>query len=306
MRALVSCAVLLCAGTASSEPRLVELGEHLGVERISDEGREALAAPDERAKSRLIFLNKDGATVTPGASDARKNRSSMASQTATIPPWAVSDEMWAETVACLHELFAPFDVRFTERDPGDVTHIEAVFGGNASMLGLPKRAGGASPVSTSCRVIENAMVFAFTDDVAPRARAVCEVMAHEIAHSYGLDHVLLPADPMTYLSYAGDRAFQDIASDCGETSARACGVPGYATCRAQQNSYALLLERLGPALGEDGTADDADAASPDEVGCSTRRTSPLTLVLVLGATLLRARRRYGTAAGLRITRMPSI
>jgi MYXO-CTERM domain-containing protein len=75
-------------------------------------------------------------------------------------------------------------------------------------------------------------------------------MAQEIAHSYGLDHELVASDPMSYLSFAGKRTFQDVAAPCGETTARACGIGG-STCRDSQNSYALLMERIGAA----GTGD---------------------------------------------------
>jgi RNase P/RNase MRP subunit p29 len=77
-------------------------------------------------------------------------------------------------------------------------------------------------------------------------REACEVMAQEVAHSYGLDHQLLASDPMTYLDYTGNRSFQDTSAQCGESSSapRQCGINGN-VCRANQNSVALLTERVG-------------------------------------------------------------
>jgi uncharacterized protein (TIGR03382 family) len=87
-------------------------------------------------------------------------------------------------------------------------------------------------------------VFTFTNAFTFSSREACEIMAQEVAHSYGLDHQLLASDPMTYLSYTGNRSFQDQAVSCGESTARPCGING-SVCRPNQNSVALLRERLG-------------------------------------------------------------
>ncbi len=211
--------------------------------------RDAVSTPPAsatRARSRTIYLNRHGVTVMPGANDSEHDRSSVTNQLAHIPAWEVSPQIWRDTVACLETMFAPFDVTITETDPGAVPHIEAVFGGSGDLLGLPARIGGVSPMSTSCAVIESSMVFTFTSVIPQSAQVACEIQAQEIAHSFGLDHELLAADPMTYLRYAGERAFQDELASCGETTARPCGIGG-SVCRDKQNSYAILLERLGPA-----------------------------------------------------------
>jgi len=200
-----------------------------------------------RARSRTIYLNRTGVTILPGGNNSAQNRSSVTTQLAAIPAWNVSEPMWRDTVQCLEEMFAPFDVTFTETDPGpNVPHIEAVFGGSADLLGLPPRVGGVSPLSTSCAVIESSMVFTFTSVIPQNARVACEIQAQEIAHSFGLDHELLASDPMSYLRYDGERAFQNELASCGETTERPCGING-SVCRDKQNSYAILLERLGPA-----------------------------------------------------------
>jgi MYXO-CTERM domain-containing protein len=108
---------------------------------------------------------------------------------------------------------------------------------------------GVSPFTLDCVVIENSIVFTFTGAFQMTPREACEVMAQEVAHSYGLDHQLLASDPMTYLDYTGNRSFQDQSSQCGEYSARVCGING-STCRQNQNSVALLKERLGTKTGD--------------------------------------------------------
>lgn len=249
------------------------------------------AAATGRAQSRVIYLNRDGAVLVPGINDSRLQTSSIVTEPTAITPWEIDDEMWTETVACMNELFAPFDVRITDQDPGDVAHIEAVFGGHPADVGLPDNVAGVSPFTTDCSVIESSVVFTFTDVLPDDARLMCEVMAQEIAHSYGLDHQLLAEDPMSYLDYPGERTFQDEDARCGEFEARPCGIDTY-VCRARQNSVALLTQRLG-ARGSAGNTDQGDATPADGVagGCSTGGGLGGPWLLGLGALLVRRRAR---------------
>lgn len=198
------------------------------------------------AQSRVIYLNKNGVTLIPGNNDARANRSTIAQQQTTIAAWNVPAATWNATVACIRDLFAPFDVTVVEADPGNVPHIEAVFGGSPGQLGLPNGVAGVSPFTSDCSIIENSIVFTFTNVIPQDARLACEIQAQEIAHSFGLDHELLASDPMTYLNYNGNRSFKNQTASCGEDVARQCGIGG-SVCRPNQNSVQLLTERLGPA-----------------------------------------------------------
>lgn len=200
------------------------------------------------AQSRVVYLNKAGVTLTPGTNDARINRSTVVSASTAIAGWNASSTTWNETVTCMRELFAQFDVTIVDTDPGNVPHIEAVFGGTPQQVGLDASVAGVSPFTTDCSIIENSVVFTFTNSFSFTSREACEIMAQEVAHSYGLDHELLASDPMTYLPYAGNRSFQDTAAQCGESSSapRQCGINGN-VCRSSQNSVALLRERLGVA-----------------------------------------------------------
>ncbi len=201
------------------------------------------------AQSRIIYLNKNGVTLAPGNNDARTNKSTIVSQSTTIPAWNVTAANWQTVVTCTKDLFSRFDVQVVDTDPGNVPHIEAVFGGSPTQVGLPNNVAGVSPFTTDCSIIENSVVFTFAGAFQLTPRDACEIMAQEIAHSYGLDHELLASDPMTYLTYNGNRAFQDQAASCGESTQRACGING-STCRPNQNSVTLLKERLGVNNGD--------------------------------------------------------
>ncbi len=233
---------------------------------------------------RIIFVARTGFHVTPGTDDAHAHTSSIAERPTTIKPWDTDDAVWADTVACLERIYAPFAVTITEDDPGDVPHVAAVFGGSPVQLGLPRNTRGYSPFRSDCSLIESSIVFAFTE-LEPDAAEACRVMAQEIGHSYGLDHELRPGDPMSVQSFAGEREFGAELVACGESTARPCGQQS--TCRAMQSSYALLEERLGLAGDPTPIADD--------VGCSTgSSTGWLTLLLVALSTSIdrvRARRR---------------
>ena len=196
------------------------------------------------AQSRIIYLNKNGVTLSPGNNDSRTNRSTIVTQTTTFQPWTVSAADWQTTVDCFRGLFAQFDVQVVDTDPGNVPHMEAVFGGSPTQVGMPQNVAGVSPFTLDCSIIENSVVFTFTGAFNFTPREACEIMAQEVAHSYGLDHELLASDPMTYLQYNGNRAFQDQTASCGESTQRVCGING-SQCRANQNSVALLRERLG-------------------------------------------------------------
>ena len=89
-------------------------------------------------------------------------------------------------------------------------------------------------------MIESSIVFTFTD-ISPDSRApMCEVMAQEIAHSYGLDHEMLASDPMTYLDYNGEPDVPGPDGVVRRVRRATCGITG-TTCRATQNSVQLLL-----------------------------------------------------------------
>lgn len=256
----------------------------------------ALAAPATR--TRTIYLNRGGALLRPGTNDARLATSSIVKQPTRLAAWDIDDDTWAETVACMRELYARFDVVITDRDPGDAPHVEAVFGGHPSDVGLPDEVAGVSPFATDCSVIENSVVFTFTDVLPDDPRVMCEVMAQEIAHSFGLDHEMLPSDPMTYLEYDGERAFQDVLASCGEDAPRPCGIGGR-VCRDKQNSVELLGARLGRSgHGAPATPERPDRdAAPEAGGCQTSGVAgaPVALALAGLVGLRRRRRRYRAA-----------
>ncbi len=257
VRLAACCSALLLAVSPADAAPVVDDGPLDGTYMLRE-----LVPPTgvARAQSRTIFLNRKGATLRPGGNDSHKQTSSIVTQPTTIHGWEVTDAKWTATVACMRETWAKFDVAITETDPGETPHVEALFGGSPADIGRPPSVAGIAPFAIDCGVVENAIVFAFTDNLPADPQTVCEVMSQEIGHAYGLDHELDAADPMSYLPYSGKRTFQDKGAACGEKTERPCGL-GSTACRAQQNSQQILLARIG-AAGGDGTAPTLVIMSP--------------------------------------------
>ncbi|HTE55216.1 MAG TPA: trypsin-like peptidase domain-containing protein [Kofleriaceae bacterium] len=201
----------------------------------------ARSAPSLRADQPFtVFLNTQGGIYTPGEpNDSRENVTSVPDLPADIPAWPGSEEERAALRTCVAELFGPFGVVVTDEDPGDVPHLEAVIGGDPSQLQLMANVAGVSPFLTNCGVIDDSIVFVFPSVVGADPRRLCETVAQEVAHSFGLDHEYLCQDPMTYLTGCGDKSFLFQDSVCGEFEQREC------KCGRSQNSAQLLLERVG-------------------------------------------------------------
>ncbi len=253
-----------------------------------------LASPTARAESRVIYLNRDGADLWPGAAnDSSSQTSTIVSEPTSISAWDIDDDTWADTVACVRDIYRPFDVTITDEDPGDAPHLEAIFGGHPNDVGLPSNVAGVSPFTTDCGIIESSIVFTFTDVMPDNARTMCEVMAQEIAHSYGLDHEMLASDPMTYLDYAGERTFQNVDAHCGEDGNRLCGIAGN-MCRQKQNSVALLTQRLGAKGGSTPPGIDPPSESREpgiqDVGCNASGSTSSVALGLAALALLRRRR----------------
>lgn len=265
------------APTGTSPEVSESVGEALGIidrprglkmpipEQFRGELREQVLPPSNpqavRAARYIIYMNKDGGVYTPGINNASTNRSSIPQQTASIPAWNVPAAGWQQVMDCVRGQFAAYDVEITDIDPGDVPHFESVVAGTPGLLGLPNNVGGVSPWDPqNCSTIERSIVFTFAELYGTNYRAVCEVAAQEIAHSFGLDHEYLCEDPMTYLGGCGAKSFQDIDAQCGEGSPRPC------ECSATQNSVQMLTQRIG--LG--------DAIAP-----SVAITAPLNNATVL-------------------------
>ena len=158
--------------------------------------------------------------------------------------------------------------RHRRQTPGNVPHMEAVFGGSPQNIGMQARASAACRRSpTTAAIIENSIVFTFTSVFPDNPQTVCEVMAQEVAHSYGLDHEMLASDPMTYLQLQRQAHVQGPDGVVRRVlePRRAASVAR----RAAQNQNSVQLLNAAPRPGRSRRADAAD-----HVAAGRRRRSP--------------------------------
>jgi hypothetical protein len=192
--------------------------------------------------SRVVYLDPNALTVFGGGDDAHRNRSGMvpAGMHAVLPGYTGSEHAWGEIVKCVRNRFADFDVAMTEQRPSSPGYTMVAVGGKPADLGVAReRVSGLSPFNGE--PLANSIVFAFSATHANRVRDTCETIAHEIGHTYGLDHSFQCKDIMTHLTGCGAKRFLDTPVPCGEQSQRPCHGE-----EPTQSSRRTLMGILGP------------------------------------------------------------
>jgi hypothetical protein len=212
---------------------------------------------------RVIYLNREGATLTGGDDDSAHDVSSIVHSTGKasvhIPAFQGSPQTWTAITECIRSKFAPFDVSVVEERPTRGRYIMAVLGGTPEDLG-PVTEGHAGEAHEhehdilglapfNGHLIPDAVVLIFAHRMHERVVTTCETAGMEIAHAYGLDHERNCKDLMTYMPPCGPRIFVNAAARCGEEKDRAC--EGGAET---QSSYAKLFAALGPRSGTTAAA----------------------------------------------------
>ena len=155
-----------------------------------------------------------------------------------VSEFAHGDAVWDQVVDCVSEVYLPYDVVVTDVDPSPQPHHEAIVAGTGDEIGLEADLGGIAP--KVCEPQDNLISFSFANFYEADPQVLCELVAHESAHAFGLDHILDCADPLSYLTACGDRFFRDQDSPCGEYGARTCMCGG-----VSQNSHRRLLAVFG-------------------------------------------------------------
>ena len=224
-------------------------------------------------QSNTVYLNRcaGNCTIYRGNDDSRTNTSGIVNGTRTISAFNGTDSQWQEVVACVKRRYAPFDVQVTDVDPGpSVQHFEAIVAGEPQDADQPCDQNGCvlgvSPFDQfGCGVINNVITFTFANTILQflSINDICDTVAQETAHAYSLDHELLASDPMTYLPYSGERAYQNQAAQCGEREdqPRQCYCPGSDGQPSTQNSYQELMSLFGAAVP---TPPEVEITDPDD------------------------------------------
>ncbi|HTJ41653.1 MAG TPA: hypothetical protein VL463_06135 [Kofleriaceae bacterium] len=220
----------------------------------------ASAAPSH---STVVYVNRGGGTVSAGDDDSHRGTSSLVeSGSVKIPAWKGGEAKWKKVMSCVRDRFSAFDLEIVEERPQHGDYIEAMVGGQPSLLGYGKDVSGIAPYTGE--VMPNAIVYIFAAGVDYDVEISCVDVLHEVGHALGLDHEYLCADPMSYLWDCDQvKTFQDVDASCGEDDPRACE-SGAKT----QNSYAVLARNVGlrsqaqPAPEPPAPADEEPDPSP--------------------------------------------
>lgn len=191
----------------------------------------------------VAFLNFGGGGYRKGTNDSSGNVSTAfggAVTAATVPAYAGDAAQRAQILACLREKLSAWKVTVTDQDPGAAEHTELVMGGAPELLGWPASTAGIAPLG--CDVVPKAVGFAFSQGRESNTEQLCQIAAHELGHTFSLDHLRSPADLMNWQLQPGSHAFSSASLACGETSDRACACGGTA-----MDPVATLNTRLGVA-----------------------------------------------------------
>jgi hypothetical protein len=133
--------------------------------------------------------------------------------------------------AYLDRWYADFNAVFTLEQPQTTPYYTVVITSSGSWCEQGSMVGGVAPIN--CRNIESGVSYAFLCGRNPKACA--SIIAQEQAHTVGLAHTTSRTDVMY-------PALQAIALGFENAENLVSG----GLCRRTQNSYAMMLDRLGP------------------------------------------------------------
>lgn len=217
--------LLWCVALASSLPSVTAVAETPVV--VTQRPRDLMIPMDLEplavpfVNSNKIYLNNckpNGCVVRPGNPSSIDGSGFQGtwqiSSQRTLTASTLSDADWGKVVACVKDVFSPFGVEITTDNPTPSPHFEIMIAGSPGDIGLPSGVGGVS--AFTCETyISNSLVFDFQKVWGNDIEEICSTAAQEIAHSFALDHVTDPSDPLTYNPYSGRRYFKDAQVQCG-------------------------------------------------------------------------------------------
>jgi MYXO-CTERM domain-containing protein len=234
-------------------PPAAVISNRLFLQRCKDGCMFTQSAGTSSSRLNQTYLggNFDGQAGSPGTGVPGTVYTIPACGTANRPSTEMScdDAEWAEIVACVTELYSPYDVIVTDVDPGSsVPHHEAVAAGSPDDMGITNNGvGGVGPLSPGCALHEDTVSFSF--DMWPSAQFYCAVIGQETGHGFGIEHTYNCLDPMGagYITSCGPLYFRNETLPCTLESAAPQGAPRDCNCGGgMQNVHNKLLGVFGP------------------------------------------------------------
>jgi hypothetical protein len=214
------------------------------------------ADADSTVNSNIIYLNNcepSGCVVRFGNDNSTTDSSSLGQ--GTLQAFNSGDTVWQQVVACVQDVFYPFNVQIVTTRPASGSYLEIMVAGAPQNVGMSGNIGGVAPFK--CQPYQqNALVFDFANVWGGNVNDICQTAAQEIAHTWSLDHSTDAMDPMTYFTtYGGRKYYQNTNQQCGSDCVNGTGPFGQ-TCTGQnhacactgaqtQNDYSEILALFG-------------------------------------------------------------
>ncbi len=205
------------------------------------------------SSSRILYVNDclpNGCVVRNGQDSSLTDTTSISRQgtTVTMGAWTHGPDAWNRVIECVKDTFAPFDITVVTEDPGPNTpHFEVMAAGTSAQLNPDiMGAGGIAPFISCGAQRNNLLSFVFAGQTS-NEQYLCNAIAHEAGHTYGLSHSLDARDPMTYMQLSEPKEWTNSEQTCGTETPQNC------RCfPSTQNSFRYLKETFGlaPGIGE--------------------------------------------------------
>ncbi len=241
--------ILLGSGAASADGKKMLTGDviHYGMDYVIGEhctseppGLQLIADPSYRLK---IFLNFEGGPLTRGQSNSKNNSTGLIIPSSlTYPPqnWGSmggKEKGLKDVVTELRLLYGNYAVEFVTTRPtsGDYTMVMAGGTGENCKKGGPGTVGIAP---LDCKNSNKNDVVLIYGNLLSSAKKLAFVIAHEMGHSFGLEHVTDNKDIMA--------PALNPATCCwtkSPTQGSTCG-------RSTQDAKKVLAENLGVGAGD--------------------------------------------------------
>ena len=204
--------------------------------------------PKAHASAGVVFVNFDGAQLTPGSDDAKSNVTQITNLAGSFAPYGEGTKREAVMQALMTD-WAAYDVLITDERPAsgeytmNMTGPTNPFGGG--VLGI-------APLDCNDSQTHSNITYAFHSVNDQFSAAVtATTVSQEVAHSYGLEHVDEPGDIMNPFNAGGDASFIDSCIQIVTNGQGiACGSQHAAHCAGgtAQNAHLELLDLFGAAV----------------------------------------------------------
>lgn len=207
----------------------------------------AVALAEGEPRPATVFVNYTGGWLS-GGDDSALDQLSCIQGGFEYPAFLGSRAVADQVTEQVRAIFAPFAVRVVdERPPEHLPYTMVMVGGLPQAIGLDVGVGGYACVIDCGDALDRETVLVFGEAIR-EPRELAQTIVHEVAHSWGLDHVAASDLIMSPTTSGAERTLGSGCSplddpadaECLEEHARWCDEPG------TQDTVAELLAVRGP------------------------------------------------------------